>query len=405
MTTWDDIKAKEAAIKRPRVNRDANDDFVEHGPDSVRAAIRAAEAPKKGLAAAQGITASALMAMKFDPIRYVIPGYVAEGLTLFAGAPKIGKSWTALDLAIAVSTGGLAFGSIKCDQGDVIYLALEDNPRRLQSRLKVMGRQIAPQRLTFMTEWPTLDEGCLDELEAWAHGAESPRLVIVDVLAKVRPIANGKDQLYDADYRTMTGLHGFATRHRLAVLVVHHTRKMEADDPFDAVSGTRGLTGAADTVMVLKRDIGTAKTVLYVRGRDVEEVETALEFKRDIGTWIILGAAHEVGRTNERQAILETIRGHDNPLSAREISDLLGKSYDAVRKCLTRMAHNGEIEKTGRGLYTCPNGPIVPNTDHSPPKPDIGTHGTGYIIKEDSPPDSPADPDLDDKGDVIGWND
>ena len=89
----------------------------------------------KGLAAAQGITASALMAMKFDPIRYVIPGYVAEGLTLFAGAPKIGKSWTALDLGIAVSAGGLAFGSIKCEQGDALYLALEDNPRRLQSRL------------------------------------------------------------------------------------------------------------------------------------------------------------------------------------------------------------------------------------------------------------------------------
>ena len=356
-------------------------------------------------AAAQGITASALMAMKFDPIRYVIPGYVAEGLTLFAGAPKIGKSWTALDLGIAVSAGGLAFGSIKCEQGDALYLALEDNPRRLQSRLKVMGRSIAPQRLTFMTEWPTLDEGCLDELEAWAHGVEKPRLVIVDVLAKVRPIANGRDQLYDADYRTMTGLHSFATRHRLAVLVVHHTRKMEAEDPFDAVSGTRGLTGAADTVMVLKRDIGTAKTVLYVRGRDVEEVETALEFKRDIGTWIILGAAHEVGKTSERQAILYALKGQREPLSAREISDLLGKNYDAVRKCLTRMAHDGEVEKTGRGLYACPNGPIVPDNGPPPSKPDIGTLGTQDRIKVIFPPDSPADPDLDGKGDVTGWND
>lgn len=389
-------------------NRDANDDFVQFGPESVRAAITGARdgqlpAPRKPLFQS-GISASALMSMKFDPIRYVVPGYIAEGLTLFAGAPKIGKSWTALDLGVSVSSGGSAFGSVKCEQGDVLYLALEDNQRRLQSRLKVMGRTMAPERLTFMTEWPTLDEGCLDELEAWAHGVEKPRLVIVDVLAKVKPAAKGNDQIYDADYRTMTGLHAFATRHRLAVVVVHHTRKMEADDPFDTVSGTRGLTGAADTIMVLKRDIGTAKTVLYVRGRDVEEVETALEFKRDIGTWVILGAAHEVGKTNERQAILQALKGQPEPLTAREISDLLNKDYGAVRKCLTRMAHAGEIEKTGRGLYACPNGPIVPNTPPTHPIWDIGTHGTGDILKAVGPDYQTNDDGLGDDGNIIGWD-
>ena len=241
-----------------------------------------------------------------------------------------------------------------------------------------------------------LDDGCIDELEVWAQAAENPRLVIVDVLAKVRPPAKGHDQLYDADYRTMTGLHAFASRHRLAVVVVHHTRKMEAEDPFDQVSGTRGLTGAADTVMVLKRDIGTAKTVLYVRGRDVEEVETALEFKKDIGTWLVLGAAHEVGKTDERQAILNVLKDRPDPMSAREVSDLLGKKYDAVRKCLTRMAHQGEIEKIGRGRYACPNGPLVPIDGHVPAKPDIGTHGTGNILKES---------DLDADGNILGWND
>lgn len=364
---------------------------------------RAAEAPPKGLAAAQGITASALMAMKFDPIKYVVPGYIVEGLTLFAGAPKIGKSWTALDLGIAVSCGGLAFGSVKCEQGDVLYLALEDNPRRLQSRLKIMGRTIAPQRLTFMTEWPTLDDGCLDELEAWAITAENPRLVIVDVLAKVRPLANGRDQLYDADYRTLGGLHDFAKRHRLAAVVVHHTRKMEAEDPFDAVSGTRGLTGAADTTMILKRDIGTAKTVLYGRGRDIEDFETALEFKRDIGTWIILGAAAEVGKTNERHAILTVLKDQSNPLTAREISDLLGKSADAVRKCLTRMYIAKEVEKTERGKYTCPSSPIVSSDPVSPPNWDIGTHGTGGRLGGPLSGGNEAD-ERDGDGNIIGWN-
>lgn len=167
----------------------------------------------------------------------------------------------------------------------------------------------------------------------------------------------------------------------------------------------KALTGAADTVMVLKRDIGTAKTVLYVRGRDVEEVETALEFKRDIGTWIILGAAHEVGKTNERQAILDILQAHPEPLTTREVSDLLGKNNTAIRQALTRMARAGEIEKTGRGLYTCHNGHNVTNAPSTPPVCDIVTHVTGDRLKRDLPPDSPIDHDLDDKGDVIGWND
>ncbi|QNG45008.1 AAA family ATPase [Sphingobium yanoikuyae] len=409
MKSWADLENDPAANNAGRVdwseNRDANDDFVQFGPESVRAAVAGAcDVPSQRKPLFQsGISASALMSMKFDPIRYVVPGYVAEGLTLFAGAPKIGKSWTALDLGVSVACGGSAFGSIKCDQGDVLYLALEDNQRRLQSRLKVMGRNIAPQRLTFMTEWPTLDEGCLDELEAWAQGVEKPRLVIVDVFAKIKPPAKGTDQLYDADYRTMTGLQAFATRHRLAVVVVHHTRKMEAEDPFDTVSGTRGLTGAADTIMVLKRDIGTAKTVLYVRGRDVEEVETALEFKRDIGTWIILGAAHEVGKTNERQAILSILQGKDKPLSAREVSDLLGKNYDAVRKCLTRMVHSGEIEKTSGGYVPVSPVPL----SQSPTDGTHGTHGTGDRIRAMSRPTFPAGDDdgLDADGNIIGWDD
>jgi len=75
-----------------------------------------------------GISASALMKMQFDPIRYIADGYIVEGLTILAGAPKIGKSWMALNLAVAVAAGKPVFGSVPCTHGDVLYLALEDNP-------------------------------------------------------------------------------------------------------------------------------------------------------------------------------------------------------------------------------------------------------------------------------------
>jgi hypothetical protein len=307
----------------------------------------------------RGISAAALMTKQFEPVNYIVPGLIAEGATLFAGKPKIGKSWMAYDFALGIASGRPVFGSIPVTQGDVLYLALEDSQRRLKSRLLKKGVRVAPERLTLVTEWPGLDDGCIHELEAWADAAERPSLVIVDVLKMVRGQTRNNEGVYDADYRALAGLAKFARDRSIAVLIVHHTRKMEADDPLESVSGTNGLTGAADSVMVLKRDTGTPRCHLYVRGRDIEEAEKAVTFERDTGTWVILGNAHEVGRSDERQAILDVLRRHDKPLSPREVSDILGKNHPAVRQCLIRMWNGGEIDRPARGLYTCHKGHTV----------------------------------------------
>lgn len=342
-----------------------------------------ADAPINKPAFMRGITAAALMAKQFEPVNYVVPGLLAEGAWILAGPPKLGKSWLCYDFGLAIAAGRPVFGSIPVVQGDVLYLALEDSERRLKSRLLKKGIHQAPERLTLATEWPGLDEGCIAELEAWADAVKRPSLIIIDVLKMVRGATRANETVYDADYRALTGLATFARARGIVVLVVHHTRKMAADDPLESISGTNGLTGCADGVMVLKRDIGTGNCVLYVRGRDIEESETALQFHRDIGTWQRLGAADEVGRTSERENILATLRNSSNPLTAREISDIVGKSYDAVRKTLNRMAHAGEIAKQGRSLYTCPNSPNVPNTPSNPSQWDTVTDGTGDESGED----------------------
>lgn len=336
-----------------------------------------------------GITASALMSKSFEPISYIVPGYVCEGLTVLAGAPQLGKSWLALGWALAVAGDRPAFGTVPVMGGDVLFLALEDNERRLKSRLLHMGVTNAPDRLTFHTSWPDLDNGCITAIAEWLESHPEARLVIVDVLAKVRGQASGRDSAYDGDYRVLSGLQQLAGQHGVGIIAIHHTRKMPSDDPFDSVSGTRGLTGAADTVLVLNRDIGTGgsgRVTIYGRGRDIAEIETALEFNRDDGTWAIVGAAHEVARSSERQDILDALRGSANPLTAREISDIIGKSYSAVRRNLTRMAQADEVEKTGRGLYVCPTGPIVPGAAVSDPVATHGTVETGFI---DLPTKSP----------------
>jgi hypothetical protein len=343
--------------------------------DELRNLAGAAGAPALP-AYKRGITAAALMEKQFDPVNLVIPGLLAEGAWILAGPPKLGKSWLCLDFGLALASGRPVFGTIPVRQGDVLYLPLEDSERRLKSRLLKKGIRNAPERLTLATEWPGLDDGCIAELEAWADAVEHPSLIIIDVLKMVRGVTRANETVYDADYRALTGLASFARRRGIAVLIVHHTRKMAADDPLESISGTNGLTGAADGVMVLKRDIGTGNCLLYVRGRDIEESETAIRFQRDIGTWQRLGAADEVGRTTEREAILSTLRASPKPLTAREISDILGKNYDAIRKTLARMAHAGEIGKEGRGLYACPKCSNVSGNAAGLPDWDIETVGT-----------------------------
>src|SRR6476660_3946429 len=212
------------------------------------------------------IDAETLLGMDFPPLEYVIPGYLVEGLTVLGGRPKLGKSWLAYDVSIAVATGGKAMGSVDCEQGDVLYLALEDNRRRVKDRLLTLcpARKILKinlERLTVRTVSPRIDNGLKAELDKWRLGCKRPRLIIIDVFLKVRPPRKKGEDPYSADYDAVTPLQRYASEHRLAIVLVTHTRKMAAEDPLEGISGTNGVTGAADAVLVLNRD--AKGTTLY----------------------------------------------------------------------------------------------------------------------------------------------
>ncbi|QIG92442.1 AAA family ATPase [Bradyrhizobium sp. 6(2017)] len=301
------------------------------------------------------IDAETLLGMEFPPLEYVIPGYVVEGLTVLAGKPKLGKSWWAYDASIAVATGGKAMGAVECEQGDVLYLALEDNRRRVQDRIltlcparKVQGIKL--DRLTIRNSTHRIDNGLLVELDKWRLSCERPRLIIIDVFLKVRPPRKKGEDPYSADYDAVTPLQRYASEHRLAVVLVTHTRKMLADDPLEAVSGTNGVTGAADAVLVLNRD--TKGTTLYGRGRDIEEIETAMRF--DNGRWSILGEADEVRKSDERRKIVTVLKESESPLGPKAIADLTGMKAANVRRLLGKMVKSGEISQPEVGFYSVP---------------------------------------------------
>jgi hypothetical protein len=297
-------------------------------------------------------TASTLRTMTFKPVNWVVPGIIPEGLTILAGKPKIGKSWLALDVALAITSERFVLGEIKPEQGDVLYAALEDNRRRLWKRVRKItaAADVAwPERLSLATRWRRLDNGGASDIKEWAGAVSKPRLVILDTLAGVRPDRNARDSLYDGDYRALAELHAWANEAGIAVLILHHTRKMEADDPIDTISGSLGLAGCADTSAILSRN--HKGTTLYIRGRDVEEQEHAMLFSAETCRWTILGDAAEVLRSDSRGKILAALSEATELLTPSDIVAATGLGRQNVDQLLHRMQSDGEIIKRKRGLY------------------------------------------------------
>ena len=301
-------------------------------------------------------TAAALRTKVFPPVSFIVPDLIPEGLTLLAGRPKIGKSWMALDLAIGIASRQQVLGNISVEQGDVLYCCLEDNPRRLQRRMtKLLGafKGEWPERLTLTTSWRRLDQGGVEDIEAWCDDVPAPRLVLLDTLAGVRPKREGSEGLYDGDYRALRDVHRFANDRGIGVVALHHTRKMEAEDPVDTISGSLGTAGAADTCLILARS--NKGTTLYVRGRDIEECERAVIFGSGNCKWTILGDAAEVQRSDTRTKILDVLSGATEPMGPGEIAGATGIDGANVRQTLHRMVSDGEVMLVSRGQYAHPD--------------------------------------------------
>jgi hypothetical protein len=172
--------------------------------------------------------------------------------------------------------------------------------------------------------------------------------VVIDVLAKVRkPVGNR--QLYEADYDAITGLCKLANDLELAIVVVHHTRKMEADDLMETVSGSFGVSGAADAVLVMAKKANG--TVLDIRGRDVESAELAIEFSKESCRWRVLGTAVEVHISGQRAKIIAVLVEAGEPMGIVALVEATAMKRNPLELLLGRMAKDGDIKRVGKGLY------------------------------------------------------
>ncbi len=330
-----------------------------HGKASLEAEQPTAEDnPRVQQFKASMINGAELNRKEFPDVRWAIPKLLPEGVAILAGPPKVGKSWMALNMALAVAMGGKALSTIEVEEGDVLYCALEDNHRRLKRRLNgLLTAEDNPERLTFTTRAPRLDDGLVGAVDEWLTNHPQARLVILDTLAKIRPGSDSRSDRYSLDYAVGEQLTGIAQKHGVAILLIHHTRKSESEDPVDLISGTLGLSGGVDGLMVLKRGRAGADGFLYVTGRDIEEEKSyAVNFDSKTCLWKLMGDAAEFEISKERKEILDLLG--EGEMRAVEVAKALGKAESTTRTNLRRMADDGLVRKGMDGKYRASTGGV-----------------------------------------------
>ena len=309
------------------------------------------------------MTAEQLQSAPYAPVPFLVDELLPEGLHILAGAPKIGKSWLALWLCLCVSQGQPLW-NFAVTQGEVLYLSLEDSYRRIQSRLFDLTED-APPTLHFAIMADTLKHGLEQQIEQFLTEHPTTKLVVIDTLQRVRS-AGSDSNLYANDYQDVGLLKQLADKHHIAVLLIHHLRKLHDDDPMNMISGSTGLSGAADSAFVLQKNARSANAAsLHCTGRDIPDRTLKLELGEDDHVWKLLSdsktctGASKISTLQLTKLLSELLRadstyfGSPSALSAKIDPDgSLGitpkKVTRLVRESVADLRENGVLAETYR---------------------------------------------------------
>ena len=292
-------------------------------------------------------TPAELIDTDLPPVRWFVPDLIPAGMIFLGGRPKVGKSWLALQLAVAVSTGG-KFLDKQVPQGSVLYMALEDSETRLKDRTQKMNipRTAA---IEFEQNWKPLHEGGLDDLLIEIE-RNNPQLIIMDTFLRVtRGLKDEADKVSPITDR----LQRMAIERQILILIVDHTRKPSGifADPIDDLIGSTAKAANADGVMVLYKAQGKPGAVLKSRAKETGDIEIPVSF--DVNTWCWQAQSPDIELTDRRAEILSTLEDIGSS-TAQKIATLLGQDYSNTRKRLQDLALAGKVKivhKDGKTYY------------------------------------------------------
>jgi hypothetical protein len=289
-----------------------------------------------------------LAKMRLRAPEFVIHDLLPKGATMLAALPKIGKSFFALQAGHAIASGA-AFSSYVVRKGRVLYLALEDSPYRIRSRLTLMGL-VPTDDLQIANEWPRGEDG-YRALKRYLEENPTTVAVFIDTWQRIRQPSGRNDNIYQADYVEIAAIKALADQFEIAILLIHHLKKGAVDDVFQGVLGSTGITGALDTILVLHRSRAESSATLHVTGRDIPEQQLALEHSQKECTWKVLGPVARVHLSAQRTAILEALKAAKRPMQLNEIAKETSTSVQNARKMLVGLIGSELVAQDTRGEY------------------------------------------------------
>ncbi len=301
----------------------------------------------------RGMNAADLLAIDIPALRQAVAGLLPEGLGVIGAPPKAGKSVLAYQLAVELVFGGEVLG-VKAERRAVRYYALEDGQRRSQSRIRELLKGRGAGLVSLDLQWtaPKLGGPLEEEVGIWLD-AHPLGVVIIDVLSKVRAAGKAGLNAYDEDYAAIVGLHNEARQHPgSTILLVTHDRKAGSDDWMTRITGTRGVTGAADFVIFISRKRTEMLGTIFVTGRDIEDKAFDVEFTgtswRPADIDLLIGT-----RSRTRQTIFNWVK-ENGPAWQKAIAEGTGLPLTTVHARVHDMV--GDEELVGG-----PSGYVVPD--------------------------------------------
>jgi len=286
------------------------------------------------------LTAAELMKLEFPPPQWLVEGLLPEGLTVLSGAPKIGKSWLSLQIALSITTASPLFGRAPASEKSVLLLALEDNERRLQERISKCG--LTPsEKFCLTTKW----EDGLPGLKQFLLDNRNIKLCIIDTLAVFLPSQDTRGRnAYDADVARMRELHNLGRDTGTSLLMIHHDKQGEDPDWASKMNGSSGVIGTADTLIRLSvQKRGSKQAKLQVTGRDVEDLELNLKLDDNTMSWRIDKGQDDRQLTALQNDVLQLVPLTPASIRSREIADKLAKEQSQISDILKKLTDRGYV--------------------------------------------------------------
>lgn len=294
------------------------------------------------------ITAREISNTVYPELDFLVPGLIpAQGLTLFVGPVKVGKSWFILLVCLALSTGGYALGALLVKHQKGIYLSLEDTERRLHNRLHKLNMPLNDD-IIFIINGITGQSG-LDFLKTFLETNPNITYIVIDTLGRFSQ-GKGKSNFQD-DYDWLSEIKELADDKGIAIIVIHHTRKMKDGlDEFNEISGSTGLIAVADALILLKRSRHSLHGELTCTGRDFEEKKLSVEFSSETCRWSIKGKSDDLATTPERQLIYDQLIQYGE-MTPQDIGIHLNKDPKLVSNTLAKMRKEGIVSPGTKYSY------------------------------------------------------